>query len=176
MAKIEEFYSGDKIYRSRINDKLLQMERMFVVPIENGGTGATTIDGAMQNLSLELKVVLYNNASGTGGSIEISSTQYGEPRRIEIYYGYGNIRGHCEYKSYHYTDGYSDFDLSLNYLTSSDNLVVRHKKYHYYYTYNNIIEFVPLNDDTNPSKFFAADGTTWTSTEDIKIYKIIGYF
>lgn len=174
--KIEEFYSGDKIYRSRINDKLLQMERMFVAPIENGGTGATTVSEAMGNLGLERKNVLYNNASGTSGSIEISAAQYGTPQRIEIYYGFGAIMGHREYNAYHYNQGYADLELSLHYLTASDNLVVRQQKYYFSIDYNGVIKFSPYTYDISPSNFFAADGTTWTSNEEIKIYKIIGYF
>ena len=186
--KIEEFNSSDRIYRSGINDKFLQMEQMFVAPIENGGTGATTINEAMNNLGLELKVELYNNSSGTSGSIIIPATQYGDPKRIAIYYGFSNIRGHCEYKytPYSYYEGYNYFELSLHYLTSSDNLVVRRKDYYYstvYDTYNGVTGtyyiFRPKYtqyDNPIPSDFFAADGTTWTSDEEIKIYKIIGYF
>ena len=176
---ISELTQWSRVNRYEINEKLSKMVASFPISIANGGTGSTTVSEAVKNLGGRIRVTLYSNSSGTTGTVQLSSTIYGTPEALGIYYGYGDIKRYFEYdyvaaNYYHsYSDSYTPyFTLGLHYLTASENLVIRKKR-----VYCELDNINRLTDITRqPSDFFSTDGTNWTSTEKLSIYKVVGFF
>ena len=56
-----------------------------IIPISCGGTGATTAQGARENLELKKEYVLYENSSGTMGTITLQDS-YTNYTNIKIYF------------------------------------------------------------------------------------------
>ena len=58
------------------------------VAIENGGTGATTVIGARQNLGIMHRAWLYSNSSGTTGTVTLNDSAFNY-KYIEIFFRTG---------------------------------------------------------------------------------------
>lgn len=56
-----------------------------VIPVSQGGTGATTAEGARSALEVKKEYVLYSNSSGTSNTITLSD-QFTNYDKIKIYY------------------------------------------------------------------------------------------
>lgn len=71
---ITEFQATDLVTRLNVNEKIQQINSLFPVSVANGGTGATTANGARTNLGFSTSTNLYTNLSGTFSTITLSSS------------------------------------------------------------------------------------------------------
>lgn len=66
--------SRQEVYLKYIATKGMNGNLEFPIPIANGGTGATTETGVRENLEVYKEYVLYENTSGTTGTVTLSDS------------------------------------------------------------------------------------------------------
>lgn len=137
------------------------------LPILQGGTGATTSTNARTNLEVMKITTLYNNASGTNGTITLSSS-VSNFEYIDIFYKADSLY------------------FASQRLFSPNNKSVHlflqcaHSTYYFHLTYTSLIKF---SDDTvtwissadSSLNINSAGDITLDFLRGIYIYKIIGY-
>lgn len=82
---VTQFEANEIVSRANVNQRITQMNAYFPVSVTNGGTGGTTKTAARTNLEVLTAVVLYNNSSGTQGTVSLSDYTSGYSY-LEIYY------------------------------------------------------------------------------------------
>ena len=87
-----------------------------VLPLERGGTGGGTATEIREVLEVEKEYVLYNNSSGTTGTITLSDS-YKNYKKIVVYYK--DSENACYNTATLYTDIGSKLALSNTYLFTS---------------------------------------------------------
>ena len=93
-----------------------------VMPIEKGGTGATTTWQARTNLEVEKITNLYSNGSGTNGTITLSRT-FADFGAIRVYYRVGE--GERKSETF-FNMGVTSPSVQLNhYNTNGTNIYMR---------------------------------------------------
>lgn len=71
---IDLFDADEIVSRSNVNQRLTDIKNMFPVSIANGGTGETTATGIRTSLGIMYGTSLYDNSSGSTGTISLSQT------------------------------------------------------------------------------------------------------
>lgn len=136
------------------------------IPISQGGTGGTTATAARTNLEVRKEVVLYTNTSGSAGSIPLSDSAANYDK-IVIYF--------CDNNSC-----YSDIEIDTPNGKSAQLFTAWHRlatttlyiKVAQILITGSSIEFAGNKGDT----VMSANGISCTSsTEHIKIWKVVGY-
>lgn len=135
------------------------------LPISKGGTGGTTATAARTNLGVYTKERLYNNSSGSSGTITLSATA-NNYNWLEIHYGWSTVFGSTIVIPN--TSGSKTINLSLSYLTGSSNeLIVRST-------------LIYLNGRTitwgrNHSVEFVIGGKSSVNNDKIVIHQVYGF-
>lgn len=71
---IDQFAANELVSRTNVNSRITQANAYFPVTVANGGTGGTTASAARTNLDVYTPVLLYENASGTTGTVLLSDS------------------------------------------------------------------------------------------------------
>lgn len=138
------------------------------VEINQGGTGATTAEGARENLEVYKPYILYDNPTGTSGTINLSddSNNY---EYLEIFYGGDvHILTSTRVPISSYTEGIAL--VTSNYYEPT---VTTHLKCVYLNLANDIITF-----DTNTAGFMYflnEQLPTVLNTNVMLVYRVVGY-
>lgn len=162
---VSDFQGSEVISCENVNSKVQQINSFFPVPIEYGGTGATTVQQARSNLNMETTVQLYHNISGTTGTITLPA-QASSCNRWGIYYGYSNIGG---YQECDIASGSGTINLYLTYMSNSNNLYTR-SALAYYNVSNSQISM-----SRNQTFVLYENGNQRVLDEKINIYLVVGY-
>ena len=108
--------SRQEVYLKYIATKGMNGNLELPIPIANGGTGATTETGVRENLEVYKEYVLYENTSGTTGTITLSDS-YKNFKKIVVCYKDSDQS--CYNTATLYTDSGAKLALSINYLYTS---------------------------------------------------------
>lgn len=162
---VSDFQGSEIVSCENVNSRIQQINDFFPVPIEYGGTGATTAEQARTNLQMETTVLLYQNISGTEGTVTLSS-QASNCNRWGVYYGYGNIGG---YQECDVASGNGTANLYMTYMSTNNNLFTR-SALAYYDVSNKQITM-----DRNQTFGIYLNGNQRIVDERIKIYLVVGY-
>ena len=164
MNLITKFDGNEVISCESVNTRIRQINSLFPVSIAHGGTGATTVEGARQNLGIESHVVLYQNISGTDGTITLPE-KAAQCNRWGMFYGMNTIGGYQEWD----LSNSGQLDLTDIYTTGSNNLVFRTALAQC----NKNARTITLA--RNSSFFIYNDGRHAVNDEKLKIYYVIGF-
>lgn len=166
------------------------------IAISQGGTGATTADGARQNLGVMTSHILYSSETGTSGDINFDdrlselSLSLNDFKYLEFYYSNDKTGsdddGLLMQRTYNWNSGtnYFDSDICLNMegSTTIDNTT------YYKFQHTQYEIGTPTDEDKAIKK--TVDGKTASITfevsggnysygiitgADIKVYRVVGY-
>lgn len=161
---ITQFSGSEVVSCENANSRIREINNLFPVPINKGGTGATTSEQARANFNLETQVSLYHNISGTTGSITLPQ-KASSCNRWGIYYGYANIGGYQEIDFGVMTIA----NLYITYLSLANNLYTRSALA----TANKSARTLTMT--RNKSFVLHANGTKTVADENLLIYHVVGY-
>ena len=146
------------------------IDPLGIVPIERGGTGATTAEEAKEKLGIESGsggTVLYSNSSGGTGTITLTDT-YTNYSIIEIFYARGNYMNSTRAST---SLGYFDLvETSITRSTSQTPMI-------YFRRAVMVLSSTSLSRYSE-SRIIYDDGYTFTNPSEslgLKIYRVIGY-
>lgn len=166
------------------------------IAISQGGTGATTADGARQNLGVMTSHILYNSETGTSGDINFEdrlselSLSLNDFKYLEFYYSNDKTGsdddGLLMQRTYNWNSGtnYFDSDICLNMEGSTTiDSTTYYKFQHTQYEIG-----TPTDEDKAIKKTvngktasitFEVSGGNYsygiTTGADIKVYRVVGY-
>lgn len=166
------------------------------IPITQGGTGATTADGARQNLGVMTSHILYNSETGTSGDINFEdrlselSLSLNDFKYLEFYYSNDKTGsdddGILMQRTYNWNSGtnYFDSDICLNMEGSTTiDSTTYYKFQHTQYEIGTPTDEdkaikKTVNGKTASITFEVAGGNysySITTGADIKVYRVVGY-
>lgn len=160
----------EPISREEIYLKYIAMNGLNsgTIQIDKGGTGATTAEGARENLDIFKIYILYENQQGTDGTITLNDNVENY-EYIEIFYsGDNNILTSSKVPISSYSQGVAL--VTSNYYTPT---VTTHLKCIYLNISANIITFEAL---TAGFMYFKNNELPTVNNENVmKVYRVIGY-
>ena len=161
---ITKFQGDEVISCENVNTRVNEINNLFPVPINKGGTGVTTAAQVRQLFNSETKVTLYHNISGTTGTVTLSQDA-SSCDRWGIYYGINDIGGYKEID----TSSDNALNLYLSYMSAANNLYTR-----------SVLETINKSSRTitpsrNKTFIMYYNGARAVADGAISIFHVVGY-
>lgn len=161
---ITRFLGNEIISCENVNSRIGEVNALFPVPISKGGTGATSAAQARANLGLETYTLLFQNVSGTSGTITLPALA-ASCSRWGVYYGINNIGGYQECDP----SDTPTIDIYATYMSVNDNMYVRSALMYF----NKSSRTISMA--RNSTFIVHANGNHSTTDDALKIYNVVGY-
>ena len=168
---VTEFQISEIVSMSGVNSRIQEINNMFPVSVNNGGTGQTSLEGIRSSLNLKKFTILYNNPNGTAGTIQLydSITNYDY---IDIYYS-GYDTSHRNFSGFWRNANVNSYGVVLNVTYPQGDLKGFISREALVNVTGDAITF-----DRNATIMFNGSngGNIWTfNNEKILILKVVGY-